>query len=63
MLTHLERDIFPPGVSVALLLALSYLQILSDLGDILICFDNGGGSEEGSLPTSDHINGLRHFLP
>jgi hypothetical protein len=50
MLSHLERDVFPFGVSVALLPALSDLQILSDLGDILLSFDNGSGTQKGSLP-------------
>jgi hypothetical protein len=50
VLSHIERDIFALGVSVALLHALSYLQILSDLGDILFRFGNGGGTEKGSLP-------------
>jgi hypothetical protein len=63
VLSHLERDVFPLGVSVTLLLALVYLQILSDLGDIFFSFDNGGGTEKGLPPTSDHINGVQHFLP
>jgi hypothetical protein len=50
MFSHFKRDVSPLGVSVALLPALSYLQILSDLGDILLSFNNGGGTGKGSLP-------------
>jgi hypothetical protein len=50
MLSHFKRDVSLLGVSIALLSALSYLQILSDPGDILLSFNNGGGTEKSSLP-------------
>jgi hypothetical protein len=45
-----ERDVFSVGIGVALLPALGYPQVLSNLRHIFLSFDYGGGTEEGSLP-------------